>query len=266
MMVTGSTNAYPTMETAERAASAEVIGMATARSNAARESLAQSEADAVASLSPCEHHFILHKTTVALGEAAAASIKAQDAAAHASARYEKALAAADAHHARFRALRDAPAHECAAAAACARAHAGQQPRCFPNGLVGYDCDPKVGDIDRFFVRLFAGEGARSSSCGYVCCLTDVNDQNTIAEVTAKIQEREGIPASQLRLIWKGQKLRNSQTLSSYGIVDNDSDWLIHGVLIPETLGQYQRRRMLHAKDGGSEASCRGSQQGHEDLA
>ena len=149
MMVTGSTNAYPTMETAERAASAEVIGMATARSNAARESLAQSEADAVASLSPCEHHFILHKTTVALGEAAAASIKAQDAAAQASARYVKALAAADAHHARFRALRDAAAHECAAAAACARAHAGQQPRRFPNGLVGYDCDPKVGDIDRF---------------------------------------------------------------------------------------------------------------------
>ena len=106
------------------------------------------------------------------------------------------------------------------------------PKCFPNGLCGYDDPALDGDIDRFFVRIIAA--GTSWSCGYVTCL-DVNERDTIAAVKAKLQVKEGIPPEKIKLIWKGQKLRNEETLIDYGIVDNEQDWLIFGVLLPETL-------------------------------
>ena len=114
---------------------------------------------------------------------------------------------------------------------CAIKYAHQDMITLPNGIKGFDDPPLVADIDRFFIKLFVD----ASPGGYMLCLTDCNDRDTIASVKAKIQDKEGIPAERLKLIWKGQKLSNERTLSSYGIVDNDTDWQIYGLLIPETV-------------------------------
>jgi hypothetical protein len=94
----------------------------------------------------------------------------------------------------------------------------------------------IGDIDRFFVRIIASDPNFSSwSCGYVCCLA-VNERDTIAEVKAKLQVKEGIPPEKVRLIFRGQKLELVRDLRSYGITDSDGqDWLIFAVMVPETL-------------------------------
>jgi large subunit ribosomal protein L40e len=109
----------------------------------------------------------------------------------------------------------------------------------PNGICAVDAGPEmVGDISggsRFFVRIISADAAFASwSCGFVTCL-EVNERDTIASVKAKLQNKEGIPPEKIRLLYKGQKLRNQETLCSYGIVDDDeTDWMIFGILA-ETL-------------------------------
>ena len=104
--------------------------------------------------------------------------------------------------------------------------------CWPDGVRSVHCIPAfVGDIERFFVKLFVD----TNPGGYTICL-DVNESDTIASVKAKIQNKEGIPPKKIRLVYKGERLCSQKTLASYGIVDDDvSDYTVFGMVLPETL-------------------------------
>ena len=55
---------------------------------------------------------------------------------------------------------------------------------------------------------------------------EVEADESIEDVKAKIQEKEGIPPEQQRLIFGGQQVDDSKTLGDYGVGDDDTFHLV----------------------------------------
>jgi ubiquitin len=56
---------------------------------------------------------------------------------------------------------------------------------------------------------------------------EINPEDTIEQVKQKIQEREGIPPAEQRLIFSGKQLEDNKTVQDYNI---QKDCTIHLVL------------------------------------
>lgn len=55
---------------------------------------------------------------------------------------------------------------------------------------------------------------------------EVEEGECIEDIKAKIQEKEGIPPEQQRLIFGGQQLEDAKTLEDYGVGEDDTFHLV----------------------------------------
>ncbi|KAG8976285.1 hypothetical protein FRC05_004201 [Tulasnella sp. 425] len=76
-------------------------------------------------------------------------------------------------------------------------------------------DPEGSSSSRAGMTLFV----KPTPFGAVLTVTDLHSSDTISRVKEKIKEMNGVPLNGQRLLFNGQDLEDSQTLSSYGIQD-----------------------------------------------
>ena len=55
---------------------------------------------------------------------------------------------------------------------------------------------------------------------------DVNPTDTVDQMKAQVQEKEGIPPDQQRLVFKSKPLEENLTLSEYDIKNEDTIYLV----------------------------------------
>jgi ubiquitin C len=67
-----------------------------------------------------------------------------------------------------------------------------------------------GDPRRIFVKMLTGK---------TIIIDDVNRDHTVSDIKALVQEKEGIPRDQQRLIFAGKQLEDDKTLHNYNITD-----------------------------------------------
>jgi len=61
-------------------------------------------------------------------------------------------------------------------------------------------------------------------------LENILDIHTIREVKEKIQDKEGIPPDEQRLIFKGKQLYDHESVYSVGAIDENQTYTFHLVL------------------------------------